>query len=470
VDFVGECGYRFRRKFDKQMPLCIITIITLAYHNITMEDTDILIIGAGAAGLMAARTLAKAGKKVAVLEARDRVGGRIHTLENASGQQPLELGAEFIHGDLPLTKSLLDEAGIAYNHAGASMWRYEDGEFKENETFVEHWDDFLDELDDLEQDMSINCFLLREFKGEKYRRLRESVRQYVSGYDNADPKKASAFSLRREWQSEDMGAQYRVAGGYGKLTGFLADEITAAGGHIYLNSAVKKIFWQQKQVKVITSVGCTHTAKQLIVALPLGVLQVNAGDSEAISFNPEIPDHAKAINALGFGAVIKILLEFDEAFWGDKQTEKLAGKSLSNMGYLFSTEEIPTWWTQVPQHTNILTGWIGGPEAAEKANTPDTEILNQGLQSLAVIFNRDEQQLKQKLLNWHVVNWTADEFTRGSYAYDTVEADQARSVLSEPVENTIFLAGEYLYNGTAMGTVEAALDSGLRAAERIMSL
>ncbi|WDF76038.1 NAD(P)/FAD-dependent oxidoreductase [Mucilaginibacter sp. KACC 22773] len=445
----------------------MITIITLAYHNIAMDDSDILIIGAGAAGLMAARTLAKAGKKVTVLEARDRIGGRIHTLENASGQQPLELGAEFIHGDLPLTKSLLDEAGIAYNHAGASMWRYEDGEFKQNETFVEHWDAFLNKLGDLEQDMSINCFLLREFKGEKYRRLRESVRQFVSGYDNADPKKASSFSLRREWQSENDGAQYRVPGGYGKLASFLAGEIIAAGGQIHLNAVVKKIYWQQHCVKVVSSVGCTHSAKQLIVALPLGVLQVNAGDSGAISFNPEIPDHTKAINALGFGAVIKILLEFDEAFWEDKQTEKLAGKSLSNMGYLFSTEEIPTWWTQAPRHTNMLTGWIGGPEAAEKTDTHNTEILRQSLQSLANIFNRDEEQLKQRLRNYHIVNWTADEFARGSYAYDTVEAGQARSILLEPVEDTIFFAGEYLYNGTAMGTVEAALDSGLRAAERI---
>ena len=140
------------------------------------------------------------------------------------------------------------------------------------------------------------------------------------------------------------------------------------------------------------------------------------------------------------------------------------------MGYLFSNEEIPTWWTQAPQHTNILTGWIGGPEAAEKTNDSNAEILRQSLQSLANIFNRDEEQLKQKLLNYHIVNWTADELARGSYAYDTVGADEARFVLNEPVENTIFFAGEYLYHGTAMGTVEAALESGLRAAERAMQL
>jgi monoamine oxidase len=121
----------------------------------------------------------------------------------------------------------------------------------------------------------------------------------------------------------------------------------------------------------------------------------------------------------------------------------------------------------VPQHTNLLTGWIGGPEAAEKADTGNTEILNQSLQSLANIFNRDPKELKQRLLTWNVVNWTADEFTRGSYAYDTIAANEARKVLCQPLQNTIFFAGEYLYSGPAMGTVEAALNSGLRAAGKM---
>jgi monoamine oxidase len=432
-----------------------------------MEDTDILIIGAGAAGLMAARTLAKAGKKVILLEARDRIGGRIHTLEYGAAGHPLELGAEFIHGDLPLTKALLDEAGIGYNPASAPMWRYEDGGFKTHETFVDNWDIFLEKLNNLQQDMSINSFLQKEFKGDQYRRLRESVRQFVSGYDNADPKRASSFSLRREWQSEDDGAQYRIDGGYSSLMRYLADEFTTGGGLIRLNAVAKRIEWQSRCVKVVTNAGCTYSARQLLIALPLGVLQVGEGDSGAISFLPAIPEQANAINAMGFGAVIKILLEFDAAFWEDDQTKELAGKDIADMGYLFSNEEIPTWWTQVPQHTNLLTGWIGGPEAAEKVGTGNAEILNQSLQSLANIFDRHPHELKQKLISWHVVNWTADEFTRGSYAYDTIAADEARKILCQPVQDTIFFAGEYLYSGTAMGTVEAALTSGLSAAGKM---
>src|ERR1700676_840803 len=99
-----------------------------------MNNTDILIIGAGAAGLMAASTLAKAGKKVIVLEARDRCGGRIHTLNHQSFFKNAELGAEFVHGDLPVTLDLLKQAGIPYYSANAEMWRYKNGHF-DNEGF-----------------------------------------------------------------------------------------------------------------------------------------------------------------------------------------------------------------------------------------------------------------------------------------------------------------------------------------------
>jgi len=98
-----------------------------------MEQTDVLIIGAGAAGLMAAYKLSQKGKKVTVLEARNRTGGRIHTITHESFFQHAELGAEFVHGDLPVTLNLLQEAGIAYNPANAEMVRHTKGEFAKNE-------------------------------------------------------------------------------------------------------------------------------------------------------------------------------------------------------------------------------------------------------------------------------------------------------------------------------------------------
>jgi monoamine oxidase len=231
---------------------------------------------------------------------------------------------------------------------------------------------------------------------------------------------------------------------------------------------VKEIHWLQGDVKAITNEEIIYQASQILIALPLGVLQAPGAAKGAIAFYPAISEQKKAIQAMGFGAVIKILLEFDSIFWEDKFTEELAGKSLSNMGYLFSDEEIPTWWTQAPQHSSILTGWIGGPAAANKKDMSDEEILKQSLQSLSTIFNRRPEELMDKLLAFNIANWTSEEFTRGSYAYDTVASPASRKLLNIPINDTLFFAGDYLYGGPIMGTVEAALTSGKRTAEKII--
>ncbi len=166
---------------------------------------------------------------------------------------------------------------------------------------------------------------------------------------------------------------------------------------------------------------------------------------------------------MGFGAVIKILLEFKHSFWEDDRH----GGVLEEMGYLFSDEEIPTWWTQYPERSNILTGWIGGPEARSKKDSTDDELIRQSLTSLANIFALETEVLKSNLIAWKVANWTADPFTLGSYAYDTVAAPEARKLINAPIADTIYFAGEYLYEGTAMGTVEAALTSGRDVAEKM---
>lgn len=434
-----------------------------------MNTADILIIGAGAAGLMAARELANAGKKVIVLEANNRIGGRIYTQRDAVTGKYIELGAEFVHGDLPVTLGLLNEAGIPYRSASASMVQYNEGVFSEDESFIEHWDLLIDKLNSLQQDTSIEELMLKEFPGDEYNRMRASVRQFVSGYDTGDPQKASCFALRKEWQSDDDNAQHRIEGGYVRLMDYLAGECRANGGQILLNTIVKNIYLEPGKVSAITVDGTAFHAQRMILAVPLGILKAGNGQTGAITFYPPLKAHAEAIQQMGFGAVIKILLEFNEPFWCSKQTEERIGRSLDQMGYLLSEEEIPTWWTQFPEQSSVFTGWIGGPDAEVKKEMTDENILMQGLQSLANIFRLRVEELQRRLKAWKVVNWTAKPFTQGSYAYDTVNASACRRTLSTPVDDTLFFAGEYLYEGTAMGTVEAALTSGRDVARIIQN-
>jgi len=434
-----------------------------------MQTTDVLIIGAGAAGLMAAYRLSESGKKVIVLEARNRTGGRIHTISHESFFKHAELGAEFIHGNLPVTLNLLKEANIKYSAASGEMVRYDKGKFINHEGFIENWDLLLKKLNELEQDTDIANFLQTHFPGEEYIGLRDGVSKYVAGYDTADPNKASAFALRNEWNNEDDNAQHRLDDGYCSMITYLANKCKENGGSVYLNSAVTQIDWKQALVKVTIVTGEVYTAEKVIIALPLGVLQADRNEKGAIEFHPPIKEQSQAINNLGFGAIIKFLLEFKDAFWENNDTKKLAGKSLKNMAFLISDENIPTWWTQYPKHSTLLTGWLAGPRAKEKISNTNDELLQQALQSLSNLFKLSVDDLRAKLIASSIMNWTAEPFTRGSYSYDTVAAPEARKVLDGGVENTLFFAGEYLYEGPAMGTVEAALTSGQNVAKGILN-
>jgi monoamine oxidase len=427
-----------------------------------MAETDIIVIGAGAAGLMAARTLAKGGRKVLVLEARDRIGGRIHTVDDA------ELGAEFIHGNLPVTFSLLKEGGLQARSASAEMWQYENGSLTTDTIFSLGWDGVMDRLNELETDISIAEFLNRYFKEDRYADLRAAVCGFVSGYDTADPDRASSYALRKEWQSEDDNSQHRINGGYRVVTAYLEKEIKDAGGSIALNAIVKNIKWLRGAVTVSTAEGNNYKAEKAVIALPLGILQADAQEKAGVAFQPVLQKPQRAIMDLGFGAVVKILLHFDEPFWENAETDKKAGESIKDMGYLFSSEAIPTWWTQHPEEGTLFTGWIGGPDAAKLKDKSDEDILELSLTSVGNIFNFTPTELKRKLREYTIVNWTADPFTLGSYAYDTITSANGRKILFEPVEDTLYFAGEYLYEGPAIGTVEAALCSGKDVAEAIL--
>ncbi len=429
-----------------------------------MSTADVIVVGAGACGLMAARKLSEAGKKVTILEARDRIGGRIHTVEEAAFAMPFETGAEFIHGNLPVTLGLLKEAGIQHRVSGGDSWQFTDNELKQDDDFMGEGDLLTSKLRHLKKDMTVAAFFEAHFPGEEFSALKEGVKGFVEGYDAADTNRASAFALRKEWQDISDGAQYRVEGGYIALIRFLENECRKNGCSIWLNTTVKEVNWRAGDVDVTTDNHQRYTANKIIITIPLGVL-CDQGKA-AISFLPSLAEKEQSFKALGYGGVIKILLLFRHAFWQDPQSAD--GKSLKEMGWLFSGETIPTWWTQAPDDSALLTGWLAGPKAQAFKDADDSAILQVAMQSLGSIFTMKPFELEAMLSYSKVVNWVADPFSKGAYSYATPESRQAARQASLPVDNTIFFAGEALFDGPEIGTVEAALGNGLQVAKAVL--
>ena len=428
---------------------------------------DVLIIGAGAAGLMAARELAKNGQQVSILEARDRVGGRIYTINNHSCGIPCEAGAEFIHGKLPVTLELFKEAGLAYEATAGNFYQVTNGKWHQERAFVENEALLEERLKNLKENITISEFLNREFKGKEYEDLKQSLQSYVEGYYSADPARTGALSFYKEWQSEDE-EQFRPKESYGKMVEYLYNEVVKAGGIVQNETIVKEIRWLKDQVEVLDERHHIYVARKVIVTVPLGVWTAPEGEKGAIKYTPSLDDKNEASKQLGFGSVLKVLMQFKEPFWENEKLMKGNINSTKDFSFAFADASIGTWWTQLPKHVPVLTGWVAGPKATAFAGMTDEAIVEKAIDSLTTVFNLTNDQIRELVQQWNVFNWTTDPFTRGSYTYSTPETAEARKVLAEPVEHTLFFAGEALYDGPEMGTVEAALTSGKQVAQQVL--
>ncbi|SKC75053.1 flavin monoamine oxidase family protein [Ohtaekwangia koreensis] len=422
--------------------------------------TDIIIIGAGAAGLTAARVASKEGKSVTVLEARPRAGGRINTLHEQEFSIPVEAGAEFIHGSLPYTTSLLKEANISFYESDGATWNVIKGKLEEGDMFPEEWEEFLEKLKQLKHDMSIAEFLDQHFQEQKYESLRNAIIRFVQGYDAADANQASALALREEWSSEENLTGYRPRGGYFLLIDFLLQECRKQGVAFHFENEVQYIQWKAGSVEVTTRQGERYISKKILITIPPAVLKCGS-----IKITPSIEKHMKSIHAIQTGGVIKFLVEFKEAFWEQKNSQPY--RSMPNLNFIFSDASIPTWWTQHPVPIPLLTGWLAGPKALDDQKD-DEALLQEAVESLSYIFGCTIHQLKYQVKAMRVLNWVADPFSRGAYAYKTVNTSSALEVLSQPISHTLYFAGEAFYSGAEMGTVEAALASGTTVAKKML--
>ena len=422
-----------------------------------LRINHIVVIGAGAAGLMAARELGRAGKRVTILEARDRCGGRIDPLPFTEFGYAAEGGAEFIHGEAPVTYGLLKQAGLSSRAVAGARWNARKGVFSSDEGPAPHMETLYRVLGQLTSDMSVMAFLDQSFAGPEFASLRQSVLRMVRGYDAADPDRASVLALRDEWMHEGRSKQTRIVGGYGALIDYLVAECREFGVGLHLKSTIAAIEATDRGARVRGTDGAVHDCDAAILTVPLPCLQ-------QIMLPPRLRDKVAAAGAIGFGNVIKLLLRFKAHWWSEG-----SGRDLSDLSFLLSEETVPVWWTQQPAEHPVLTGWLAGPATEGLAGLDDRQLIETGLASLAALFGCSPERLGQDLVAARAINWAHDPLARGAYSYATVETRQAQTELAHWDGGAVLLSGEALYQGADMGTVEAALASGQQTARTLLA-
>ena len=208
-------------------------------------DYDIIIVGAGAAGLLATKELLAAGYKVCVLEADTKPGGRIATVREEF-DAPVESGAEFIHSNAPLTQQLLQDAGISYEAVGGKMVTVKNGKWMDEGQPEDHWKLFTQRAAELKTDMPLHDFLEKYFAAPGYDDFRRSIQNFAEGFVLADITRGSVMQVKEEW-SHQSETQYRVRGGYGKLIDHLTGSCTTPGAEIIYNAVVSKIDYRARK-------------------------------------------------------------------------------------------------------------------------------------------------------------------------------------------------------------------------------
>lgn len=426
---------------------------------------DVVVLGAGMAGLSAARSLAETGRRVLVVEARDRVGGRIFT--RRAGSETVELGAEFIHGRPAELWALVAEAGLTTVErtgdrvvfSGGEVCVDEDGAEEEQED-----DPMFAPVEALKDyagpDLSFADYL--ESSGVAPE-LRGAALGYVEGFNAADATQASSVALGAQQRAEDEiegDRLWHIEGGYDLLPAFLAERIRASGGEIRLNTAAASIDWQPGRVEVRTSAGHFRAA-QCIVALPLAVLQAGG-----VAFQPQPAGLSTALGRLREGPVCRFTLVFRTAFWRSKP-------EFEHLSFLLTPESRPgVWWTAHPGESATITGWVGGPRALPLLELADDELGARACTILAEAWSLPMALLRAELLGVHRHDWQADPYALGAYTWlpvGALDAPSAPETLAQPVEGTLFFAGEHTDTTAHWGTVHAALRSGLRAAEQAIA-
>ncbi|MGC2696466.1 MAG: NAD(P)/FAD-dependent oxidoreductase [Candidatus Angelobacter sp.] len=416
--------------------------------------TNVVVIGGGIAGLTAARRLTEAGLGVILLEARDRLGGRICT--HHTPDYPVELGAEFVHGRPEEILAFAAEAAVPIVPVEGSFRRKINGSWADAGRLMTKVEELFARMPAEEPDQSFQHYLDHTSASEE---VRQQALRYVEGFHAADPSLISVQSLIRDNRAEEAiqgDRQFRIATGYDSLVHAMAERIDRKRCEIIMKSAVTEIYWRPGEAVARTATAEFHAARA-IITLPLGVLKTNS-----VVFAPALPEKQNAIQFLEMGPVIHVSLCFATKFWENKP-------EMANLSFLFTDDpQFPTWWTSNPLPYPILTGWAAGHYAVALRGKSHDEIIHLTVQALARTMGNSPDALSRQVVGAYMHDWQADPFSRGAYSYAAVGGIDAARALAAPIAETLFFAGEATNFDGYNGTVHGAIATGERVAKEAL--
>jgi monoamine oxidase len=438
-------------------------------------DTDVIVVGAGAAGLAATRALVSDGVRVILLDARDRLGGRILTVRDDRLPIPIELGAEFIHGEAPETDEIIRDAGIIACDVVGERWQAADGAAERVSDYWHRLDLVMRRLEpDIEPDISFQDFLDQHPGGRALSRERVLAAEFVQGFHAADLGRISARSLAdggSPGEDPDEKRMGRVVDGYDAVPLWLASGIDDLA---HLETEVNRIDWEHGHVRVsaVTRSGAVESfaGRAVVVTVPIGVLHTPPPAAGAIAFDPDPPVLRRALDGLDSGTVVRAVLAFREPFWAERPMRtRPRDATMACMHFLHTRESrIPVWWTAYPLRAPILTGWVGGPRATALARKGPDAIRDAAIDTLSTSLGIPRRTLAALLSGFWTHDWIADPYSRGAYSYPVVGGSDAARALSRPIDGTLFFAGEATDTEMRTGTVHGAIGSGRRAARSVL--